>query len=86
MVQTSSPVSLEDIAHAWESHTKGAVLPVPYPDGLVVTGTNDPGELVVEENGSNVIQVPIQREQTPPGLQGPDLDLVVVTPRNEEGL
>lgn len=40
----------------------------------------------MEEDGSNVVQVTVQGEQTPPGLVRPDLDLVVVTTRDEQGL
>lgn len=38
---------------------QGAVLPVPYPNGLVVTGTDDPRKLVVEEDGADIVEVPI---------------------------
>lgn len=65
---------------------QGAVLPVPYPNRLVVTSADNPGELVVEKDGADIIQMPIQREQTPAGLVRPDLDLVVITTRDEEGL
>lgn len=41
---------------------------------------------MVEENSPDVVQVTVQREQAPPGLVRPDLDLVVVTARDEEGL
>lgn len=41
---------------------------------------------MVEENSSDIVQMTVQREQTPPGLVRPDLDLVVVTARDEERL
>lgn len=41
---------------------------------------------MVEEYGSDVIQVAVQSEKTAPGLIGPDLDLVVVASGNEEWL
>lgn len=65
---------------------KGAVLPVPYPDCLVVTGTDNPRELMVEEDGTDVVQVAVEGEEAAPSLEGPDLDLVVVTARYEERL
>lgn len=40
----------------------------------------------MEENGSDIVEVAVQREQASPGLIRPDLDLVVVTARDEEGL
>jgi hypothetical protein len=69
-----------------EAHTEGAVLPVPYPNGLVVAGADNPGKLVVEEDGPDVVQMAVQGEETPAGLVGPDLDLVVVAAGDEEGL
>lgn len=63
-----------------------AVLPVPYPDRLVVTSTDNPRELVVEEDGTNVVQVAVEGKEAAPSLKGPDLDLVVVTAGNEERL
>ena len=61
-------------------------MPVPYPDSLIVGGRDDPWQLVVEENGPNVVQVAIEREEAPPGLVAPHLDLVVVASRDEERL
>lgn len=66
--------------------TQGAILPVPYPDGLVIRRRQDPWQLMVEEYGPDIVQVAVQREQTSPSLVRPDLDLVVVTARDEEGL
>lgn len=63
-----------------------AVLPVPYPNRLVVTSTNNPRELVVEEDGANVVQVAVKGKEAAPSLERPDLDLVVVTARYEERL
>ena len=63
-----------------------AVLPVPYPNRLIIRGADNPRELMVEEDGPNVIQVPVQCEQTPPRLVRPHLDLVVITTRYEQGL
>ena len=65
---------------------QGAVLPVPYPDGLVVAGADDPGELVVEEDGADIVEMAVQSEEATAGLVRPDLDLVVVTARDEKGL
>lgn len=49
----------------------------------VVGAAHDPRQLVVEEDSADVVQVAVQREQTPPGLVGPDLDLVIIAARDE---
>jgi len=54
-----------------------------YASPTVVGAAHDPRQLVVEEDGANVVQVAIQREQTPSSLVGPDLDLVVIATRDE---
>jgi hypothetical protein len=41
---------------------------------------------VVEENGSDIVEVAIQGEEASSCLVGPDLDLVVVAATDEEGL
>jgi hypothetical protein len=41
---------------------------------------------VVEEDSAHVIEVTVQREQAPPRLVGPYLNLVIVSTRNEDGL
>lgn len=41
---------------------------------------------MMEENRANVIQMTIQGEQTPPSLVAPDLDLIVIASRHEQGL
>lgn len=41
---------------------------------------------MVEEDGSYVVEMSVQGEQTSPRLVRPDLDLVVVASRDEEGL
>ena len=48
---------------------QGAVLPVPYPDRLVVTTTDNPRELMVEEDGTNVIQVAVEGKEAAPSLE-----------------
>jgi hypothetical protein len=45
-----------------------AVLPVPYPDSLVVTGADNPGELVVKEDRTDIVEMAVECEQTPAGL------------------
>lgn len=40
----------------------------------------------MEEDGADIIKMAIEGEETSPGLQRPDLDLVIVTSRDEEGL
>ena len=41
---------------------------------------------MVEEDGSNVVEMAIEREETAPGLIRPDLDLVVIAARHEQRL
>ena len=40
----------------------------------------------MEENGADVVQVSIQGEEASSRLVRPDLDLVIITPRHEQGL
>lgn len=40
----------------------------------------------MEEDGSNIVEMPIEGEQTTSTLVRPDLDLVIVAARNEQGL
>ena len=63
-----------------------ARLPVPDADDLVVGGAEDPGELVVELDGADVIEMAEKGEKTTTQLVVPHLDLVIVTSRNEERL
>ena len=41
---------------------------------------------MVEEDCANVIQMPVQCEETPASLVRPDLDLIIVSTRNKERL
>lgn len=41
---------------------------------------------MVEEDSSNVVQMPIECKETSPALVGPNLDLVVIPPRHEKRL
>lgn len=41
---------------------------------------------MVEEDGSDIVEVAVQGEQASPGLIRPNLNLVIVTARDEEGL
>lgn len=41
---------------------------------------------MVEEHGSDIVQMAVESKETSPGLVRPDLDLVVVASRNEERL
>ena len=38
---------------------------------------------MMEEDGPDVVQMAIEREETPPALIRPNLDLVIVSPRHE---
>lgn len=40
----------------------------------------------MEEDGADVVQMPIEREQASPGLVRPHLDFVVVSARDEQWL
>lgn len=48
-------------------------LPVPDPDGLVITGGDHPGVFLVELHCPDVVQVPKEGEQTSSELVIPDL-------------
>lgn len=41
---------------------------------------------MMEENSPHIVQMAVERKQTSPSLIGPDLDFVVVSPRNEKRL
>lgn len=41
---------------------------------------------MVEEDCTDIIQMPIESKQTSASLVGPDLDLVIISTRDEEGL
>lgn len=62
------------------------VLPVPDSDGLVVTGGNNPGQVVVELDSANVVNVPVEREHAFLRLVAPNLDQVIVTSGYKHGL
>lgn len=66
--------------------TQRSVLPIPYPYCLVVRARQNPGQLVVEENRANIVQMAIEGEEAPPTLVRPDFDLVVIPPRYEQRL
>lgn len=68
------------------SLTEAPVLPVPYPNRLVITGTDDPRQLMVEEDCPHIIQMPVQRKQTSSRLIAPHLDLVIIPARHEQRL
>ena len=65
---------------------QGAVLPVPNPYRLIIGTRKDPWQLVVEEDRANIVQMAVEREQTPPTLVGPYFDLVVVPSRYKQRL
>lgn len=71
---------------ACQTANLGTVLPVPDSDGLVIRRGKNPREVVVEEHGSDEVQVSGQSEEALTGVQGPDLDGVVVTTRDEDWL
>jgi hypothetical protein len=41
---------------------------------------------MVEKNGSNIVEMAVQCKEAATCLVGPDLDLIVVSARDEEGL
>ena len=41
---------------------------------------------MMEEHGSNIVEVAVEGEKTSPGLVGPNFDLVVVASGNEQRL
>lgn len=63
-----------------------SILPIPDANGLIVRAGEDPGKLVVEEDGANVIEMSIESEEAPSSLVRPDLDFVVVPAGDEQRL
>ena len=61
-----------------------STLIVPNPDCLVVTGGKDPRQFVMEEDSSNIINVPTKNEVASFLLVVPNSDFTVVTSRNEK--
>ena len=61
-------------------------LPIPDADRLIIGGTQDPRIFIMKLHRSDVIQMAQQGEDTPPQLVVPDLDLVVITTRDKQGL
>lgn len=61
-------------------------LPIPNPDRLIIGRTQDPRILMMEHRRADVIQMPQQREDAPPLLVVPHLDLEVVSAGNEKWL
>lgn len=41
---------------------------------------------MVEEDGANIVQMTVEREQAASSLVGPDFDFIIVPPRYKEGL
>lgn len=67
-------------------HTQATVLPVPDSNGLIIGGGQNPRKLVVEEDGSHVVEMAVECEEASPSLIRPDFDLVIVTTRYKERL
>lgn len=63
-----------------------ATLPVPDSDGLIVRSAEDPGILLMEHSGPDVIEMTQQGEDASTLLVVPNLDLVIVAPGNEQRL
>ncbi|RUS27656.1 hypothetical protein BC938DRAFT_482933 [Jimgerdemannia flammicorona] len=63
-----------------------AALPIPDADRLIVGGADNPGILVVEEDGADVIQMAVEREEASTRLVIPDFDLVVIATAHEKWL
>ncbi|MFS7952076.1 hypothetical protein Hanom_Chr07g00602691 [Helianthus anomalus] len=57
----------------------GTRLPIPYPNSLIITSTNNPGVLMVKLNRPNIIKVAKQREQTPVQLVIPYFNFVIIS-------
>jgi hypothetical protein len=49
----------------------------------VIRTAHDPWQLVVEEDGPDIVQMAVQGEQASSGLVRPDLDLVIITAGDE---
>jgi len=63
-----------------------AILPVPYSYCLVIGRRENPGMLVVEKDGTDVVQVAVQSEQASSSLVRPYFDFVVIAARDKQRL
>jgi len=75
---------MEQSAHdivvvASQNGDASARLPVPDANGLVVAGADNPGILVVELHGADVVEVAQEGEEAAVELVVPHLDFVIVT-------
>lgn len=61
-------------------------LPIPDTDGLIITRGADPGKFTVELDSTNVVKMTIESELALLSLIVPDLNLMIVTTRNEHRL
>lgn len=59
--------------HTCQDADASPTLPVPYPDGLIVTGRNHPGVLLMELHCTDVVQMAKQREEASSKLVIPHL-------------
>jgi hypothetical protein len=65
---------------------KSSVLPIPYPNSLIVGRRDDPRQLVVEEDSSNVIEMAGEGKKATLGVVIPNFDTVIITTRHKHGL
>lgn len=61
----------------------GSALIIPDAHGLIVAGGEDPREFMVEEGGSDIVDMSFESEHASFLLIIPHFDQAVVTPRNE---
>lgn len=65
-----------------------SLLKIPQPQGLIITGGQDPGKLRrvgMELDGANIIQMAQQGKETASQLVIPNLDFVIVATTDNEG-
>jgi hypothetical protein len=66
--------------------TQSSVLPIPYPDGLVIGARQNPWQLMMKEDSPNIVQMSCQGKQTPLRVVIPNFDLIIVTTGYEHRL
>lgn len=69
---------------SYNINTSSALI-VPDSHGLIITSGKDPGELIVEVCGTNIVDMAFQSEQTTFLFIIPDLNETIVTSWDEEG-
>jgi hypothetical protein len=69
-----------------ESRTERSVLPIPYPDGLIIRAGYNPRKLMMEEHCSNIVQMASESKHAAFRVVIPYFDSVIISTRHKHGL